>query len=69
MFLNCASFFLFTTQQDCSFCLLLGHSITPMRKLIMKMEDMAEIVCNQCLQGNGKKKDDDNFSVSEKCSF
>ena len=39
--------------------------MTPMRKLIMKMEDMALIVCNQCVSDNGKKPENDDYSVSD----
>jgi len=47
----------------------IGHFLTPIRKLIMKMEDMAEIVCNQCISDNGKKPDDDDFAVSTKIKY
>jgi len=46
------------------FAPLSGLFLTPIRKLIMKMEDMAEIVCNQCISDNGKKPDDDDFAVN-----
>lgn len=36
---------------------------TPMRKLIQKMPDMAEIVYNQCITDNGKKPEDDEYKV------
>jgi len=42
---------------------------TPMRKLIRKMEDMAEIVCNQCITDNGKKPEDDTYAVSTMMTF
>ena len=35
-----------------------------MRKMIKKMEDMAEVVCNQCVTDNGKKPEDEDFAVS-----
>ena len=41
--------------------------MTPMRKLIMKMEDMALLVFNQCITDNGKKPENDDYCVS--CSF
>ena len=41
-----------------------GRMLTPMRKLIMKMEDMALLVCNQCVSDNGKKPENDDYSVS-----
>uniref|UniRef100_H2Y8X8 Ion transport domain-containing protein n=1 Tax=Ciona savignyi TaxID=51511 RepID=H2Y8X8_CIOSA len=41
-----------------------GLTTTPMRRLITKMEDMAEIVCNQCVTDNGKKPEDDDYTVT-----
>nr|XP_018668223.2 transient receptor potential cation channel subfamily A member 1 homolog isoform X2 [Ciona intestinalis] len=41
-----------------------GLTTTPMRRLIIKMEDMAEIVCNQCVTDNGKKPEDDDYTVT-----
>ena len=38
--------------------------LTPMRKLIMKMEDMALIICNQCVSDNGKKPENDDYTVN-----
>ena len=38
--------------------------MTPMRKLIMKMEDMASLVFNQCITDNRKKPENDDYSVS-----
>ena len=37
--------------------------VTPMRKLIMKMGDMAMIVCNQSITDNGKKPENDDYAV------
>ena len=37
--------------------------LTPMRKLIMKMPDMAMVVCNQCIKANEKKPEDDDYEV------
>ena len=34
-----------------------------MRKLIMKMADMALIVCDQCITDNGKKPENDDYAV------
>ena len=31
----------------------------------MKMDDMAMIVCNQCLTDNGKKPEHDEYAVGE----
>ena len=31
----------------------------------MKMEDMAMVVCNQCIQDNGKKPEHDDYAVCE----
>lgn len=44
-----------------------GRMTTPMRKLIKKMPDLAEIVYNQCITDNGKKPEDDNYKV--RCIF
>jgi len=41
-----------------------GIITTPMRKMIKKMEDMAEVVCNQCVTDNGKKPEDEDFAVT-----
>ena len=37
--------------------------ITPMRKLIMKMEDVAMVACNQCMKDNGKKPENEDYEV------
>ena len=37
--------------------------LTPMRKLIMKMPDMAMIVCNQCMKDNEAKPDHEDYEV------
>nr|XP_039268134.1 transient receptor potential cation channel subfamily A member 1 homolog isoform X2 [Styela clava] len=41
-----------------------GRMSTPMRKLIKKMPDLAEIVYNQCITDNGKKPEDDNYTIT-----
>ncbi|CAK8698608.1 transient receptor potential cation channel subfamily A member 1-like isoform X2 [Clavelina lepadiformis] len=46
-----------------------GRMTTPMRRLISKMEDMAQIVCNQCITDNGKKPENDDYSITLNYEF
>ena len=46
-----------------------GQMTTPMRKMIMKMSDMAEVVCSQCITDNGKKPEDEDYQVTCQVSY
>ena len=40
-----------------------GAIITPIRRLLRCMEDVAIIVCKQCITDNGLNKDDPGYEV------